>query len=49
MNQIKTLTNISLSVLDLSAVTEGSTVRNAFQNSMELAQHAEKLGYKRHG
>jgi len=48
MNQIKTLTNISLSVLDLSAVTEGSTVRNAFQNSMELAQHAEKLGYKRH-
>lgn len=48
MIQPKSLNTIPLSVLDLSAVAEGSTVRDAFQNSMNLAQHAEKLGYKRY-
>lgn len=36
-----------LSVLDLAPVTEGSTPADAFRNSLRLAQHVEKLGYKR--
>lgn len=36
-----------LSVLDLAPVVEGSTVREALQNSLDLARHAEKLGYNR--
>lgn len=36
-----------LSVLDLAPVVEGSTTREALQNSLDLAWHAEKLGYNR--
>lgn len=36
-----------LSVLDLAPVAEGSTSRQALQNSVELAQYAERLGYIR--
>ncbi|NLR78267.1 LLM class flavin-dependent oxidoreductase [Chitinophaga eiseniae] len=36
-----------LSVLDLAPVLEGQTPSEAFQNSMRLAKHVEKLGYKR--
>lgn len=36
-----------LSVLDLSPITEGSTAAQSFRNSLALAQHAEKLGYRR--
>ena len=36
-----------LSVLDLAPVVEGSTTREALHNSLDLAQHAEKLGYNR--
>ena len=36
-----------LSVLDLAPVVEGSTVREALHNSLDLARHAEKLGYNR--
>ncbi|NLU92545.1 LLM class flavin-dependent oxidoreductase [Chitinophaga sp. Ak27] len=36
-----------LSVLDLAPVLEGQTPSDAFQNSMRLAKHVEKLGYKR--
>jgi luciferase family oxidoreductase group 1 len=36
-----------LSVLDLAPVVEGSTTREALQNSLDLARHAEKLGYNR--
>src|SRR6267142_2458114 len=38
---------IPFSVLDLSPIAEGSTASDALRNSLELAQHAEKLGYKR--
>ena len=37
-----------LSVLDLSPITQGSTPREALQNSLDLAQHAESLGYNRY-
>lgn len=41
------LSEIPFSVLDLSPVAEGSTVADALRNSLDLAQHAERLGYKR--
>lgn len=37
-----------LSVLDLAPVTEGSTVSQSLANSLDLARHAEALGYKRY-
>ncbi len=36
-----------LSVLDLAPVVEGSTIREALANSVDLARHAEALGYHR--
>lgn len=38
---------IPLSVLDLAPITVGSTAARAFQGSVELAQLAERLGYRR--
>ncbi|MFX7548914.1 LLM class flavin-dependent oxidoreductase, partial [Acinetobacter baumannii] len=39
---------IPFSVLDLSPINQGSTAPQAFNNSKELAQRAEALGYKRY-
>ena len=39
---------IPLSVLDLAPITLGSTPAEALRNSLDLAQHAERLGYLRH-
>lgn len=39
---------IPFSVLDLSPVPEGHTVREALANTKDLAQHAESWGYKRY-
>jgi luciferase family oxidoreductase group 1 len=36
------------SVLDLSPITEGGTVADALRNTLDLARHAEKLGYRRY-
>jgi luciferase family oxidoreductase group 1 len=36
-----------LSVLDLSPITQGSDAATALKNSRDLAQHAERLGYRR--
>jgi luciferase family oxidoreductase group 1 len=36
-----------LSVLDLSPVGEGSSPRDALRNSLDLAQHVERLGFHR--
>lgn len=36
------------SVLDLSPIGEGSTAAQAFRNSLDLAQHAERWNYKRY-
>jgi luciferase family oxidoreductase group 1 len=37
-----------LSILDLAPVTEGGSPVLALQNARDLAQHAERLGYKRY-
>ncbi|TWO68497.1 LLM class flavin-dependent oxidoreductase [Caenimonas sedimenti] len=37
----------ALSVLDLAPITEGSDAGRSFRNSLELAQHAERLGFRR--
>src|SRR3546814_11933755 len=39
---------IPYSLLDLAPVTEGSTPREAFANTPDLARHAEALGYHRY-
>jgi luciferase family oxidoreductase group 1 len=39
---------IPLSVLDLSPVPEGSDVSRSLANTLDLARHAEALGYKRY-
>jgi luciferase family oxidoreductase group 1 len=39
---------IPFSVLDLAPVVEGGTAADAFRNSLDLARHAETLGYKRY-
>ncbi len=36
-----------LSILDLAFVTEGSSPADALRNSLDLAQHAERWGYRR--
>jgi luciferase family oxidoreductase group 1 len=38
---------VPLSVLDLAPITVGSTPRQALLNSLDLARHAERLGYQR--
>src|SRR5688572_28816628 len=37
-----------LSVLDLSPIVEGGDAAQSFRNSLDLARHAEQLGYKRY-
>jgi alkanesulfonate monooxygenase SsuD/methylene tetrahydromethanopterin reductase-like flavin-dependent oxidoreductase (luciferase family) len=37
-----------LSVLDLVPVTSGGTASQALRNSIDLARHAERLGYARY-
>src|SRR5579863_2880350 len=37
-----------LSVLDLAPVTKGSTPADALRNTLHLAQHAERWGYRRY-
>jgi luciferase family oxidoreductase group 1 len=37
-----------LSVLDLSPVPEGSTAAQSLKNTLDLARHAERLGYHRY-
>lgn len=39
---------IPYAVLDLAPVTEGSTPAESFANSLDLARHAESLGYSRY-
>nr|WP_166239974.1 LLM class flavin-dependent oxidoreductase [Paenibacillus turpanensis] len=39
---------ITLSVLDLAPVVEGSNPAQAFRNTLDLAQHAEAWGYHRY-
>lgn len=36
------------SILDLALVSEGDTLQQTFNNSLDLAQHAERVGYTRY-
>src|SRR3982750_354556 len=38
---------VALSVLDLAPIVEGGDAAQSFRNSLALAQHAERLGYRR--
>jgi luciferase family oxidoreductase group 1 len=38
---------IPFSVLDLSPITAGASAGDAFRNTLDLAQHAERWGYRR--
>jgi len=38
---------VPLSVLDLAPIVEGGDASDAFRRSLDLAQHAERLGYRR--
>jgi len=40
-------TGIALSVLDLAPIVEGGDAGRALNNSLDLARHAERLGYRR--
>lgn len=46
--QTKKFEHIPLAVLDLAPINEGSETAQAFKNSVELAQHVEKLGFNRY-
>ena len=39
---------VPFSVLDLSPITEGATAADALRNTLDLARHAEGLGYNRY-
>jgi luciferase family oxidoreductase group 1 len=39
---------LPLSVLDLAPIVEGGTAAQSFHNSLDLAQHAERWGYRRY-
>ena len=39
---------IPISVLDLSPILEGAGAADSFRNSLDLARHAERLGYRRY-
>lgn len=41
------LSAIPLSILDLAPITQGHDAAQAFRNTVDLAQHAEKWGYNR--
>lgn len=44
---IKKFNGVPLSILELALVNEGSDAAESFQNSIDLAQHAEEWGYNR--
>src|SRR5579862_172413 len=47
MNSEFRLSRTPLSVLDLAHVRQGGDASEAFRNSLDLARHAERWGYKR--
>src|SRR5574338_446154 len=42
------LPNTPISVLDLVPIPQGSTAADALRNTLDLAQHAERWGYRRY-
>jgi luciferase family oxidoreductase group 1 len=48
LGRLPSVGSAPLSVLDLAPVSTGATVGDALGNSLDLAQHVERLGYLRH-
>lgn len=50
MNRVRSVgpTMIPLSILDRAPIAEGSDAAASFRHTLDLAQHAEHWGYKRH-
>ncbi|KIL49399.1 LLM class flavin-dependent oxidoreductase [Jeotgalibacillus soli] len=46
-DHVKQLSDTKFSVLDLSPIIVGATPSDAFKNTLDLAQHVEKMGYHR--
>lgn len=44
----KALEKTAISVLDLATIREGKTILNTYENSLQVAQYIEQLGYKRY-
>jgi luciferase family oxidoreductase group 1 len=44
---MKSLSDIPFSVLDLSPIRVGGTAADAFRDTLDLARHAERLGFRR--
>lgn len=44
---VNRFSSIPLSILDLAIVLEGKTPAYSFENSLDLARHAEEIGYSR--
>src|SRR5580700_4382806 len=44
---MKSLSDIPLSVLDLSPIVAGGTAADALRNTLDLARHVEELEYRR--
>lgn len=47
-NKQISLADIPVSVLDLATILSGKTPADTYKNSVDLAQHAERWGYKRY-
>ena len=45
---MRALSDVPLSVLDLSPVRRGGTAAESFRDTIDLARHAERLGYHRY-
>jgi len=48
MSQPSRLAHTPLSVLDLAPIKEGRTITQTFQETLDVARHAEAWGYKRY-
>jgi len=45
---VTSLSGLKMSVLDLCPIVQGGTAADAFRNAVDLARHAERLGYERY-
>lgn len=46
---MKSLKEIKFSILELAPVRDNQSIEFSLRHALELAQHAEKLGYERFG
>lgn len=47
-NKTHSTFGVPLSVLDVAPIIEGGTIADSLRNTLDLAQHAERLGYTRY-